>query len=31
MRIIDDQALDAVLDEQLKEQIFAFAPMSSCW
>src|SRR5713226_4486189 len=30
MSIIDDQALDAVLDEQLKQQVLAFAPMSTC-
>src|SRR6266851_9668178 len=30
MGIIDNQALDAVLDEQLKQQVFAFTPMSPC-
>jgi hypothetical protein len=29
MGIINDQTLDAILQEQLKEQIFAFTPASA--
>src|SRR5438309_11170532 len=28
MRVVDDETLDAILDQQLKEQVFAFTPAS---